>query len=82
MTSKKDSGHPLVPPQLLPSRSHLHFAHQQPTIHRTHSLKQVDSSLPTFTPHINELPFQIYPTRTKTEVSKLQIQERLIDNQR
>ncbi len=82
MTSKKDyaSDHPSK--QLLQNRSHLHFATHQPTINRVHSLKKVDSSQPTFTPSINELPFEIYPERTKTEVSKQQIVERLIDNKR
>jgi hypothetical protein len=73
MTSYKDSLEGPVSRQLLNNRSHLHFASQQPTIQRTHSLRQVDSSQPSFVPQINDLPFQIYPTRTKTEVSKLQI---------
>lgn len=82
MTSKKDFIYNPPPRQLVPNRSHLHFPTHQPTIQRTASLKKVDSTQPTFTPVIHDLPFQIYPDRTKTEVSKQQIRERLIDNQR
>ena len=53
--------------------NHLQFKPHQHTIQRTHSLSKVNPNQPTFTPQINDMPFKIYPERTKTEVSRQQI---------
>lgn len=80
MNPKRDSQ--LQPgSHLLHQDRHLQFATQQAVIKRVHSLRKVETS-PSFTPQIHELPFQIYPQRTKTEISKQQIVERLIQNRR
>ena len=45
---------------------HLHFTPTIPTIARAHSLSKVPLEQPTFTPNIHDIPFHIYPQRTKT----------------
>jgi hypothetical protein len=42
----------------------------------------VETNHPTYRPEIHDLPFEIYPERTKTEVSRQQLVERLLDNRR
>ena len=71
------------PSQLLQSDlHHLSFTPHQSTVHRAHSLSKLQSQKPTFTPEIHDLPFKVYPERIKTEVSRQQIVERLIDGKR
>jgi hypothetical protein len=61
---------------------HLAFSTQQTAIKKVQSLRKVDTYHPTHTPEIHELPFELYPERTKTEISKNQLIERLLENRK
>ena len=44
----------------------IHFTTHQNSIKRVQSLRKVEPEKPNFTPDIHEIPFKIYPERTKT----------------
>lgn len=67
---------------LVQQMRHLTFSSHQPAIKRMHSLRKVETSYPTHIPEIHSLPFQLYPERTKTEISRQQLVERLLDSRR
>ena len=71
MTSKKYSSS--NPSQLVHNRNQVQFTPHQATIQRVSSLRKVEPQVHPFTPDIHDLPFHIYPERTKTEVSRQQI---------
>lgn len=61
---------------------HLAFSSQQTAMKKVHSLRKVETYHPTHTPEIHALPFELYPERTKTEISKNQLIERLVENRK
>ena len=61
------------------SRSKSVFPATTATLPRSSSLRRLElEQQPTFRPKINELPFEIYPQRTREELSRTEIIERLM----
>jgi hypothetical protein len=53
-------------PMFVQQNRHIAFSSQQAAIKKVHSLRKVETYHPTHTPEIHQLPFELYPERTKT----------------